>query len=377
MQKAMPSNAGSSTVSQLARVLREGAFPALRLLARPSTLVQIPRRLREGLGPVQRMFVQAHNNREMARMLREEAPVTILSSFARSGSTWDCYLLCDVLLQNQGIETTTALPIDPDRIIVHYYAKLIARRETSVRTPGCMIRTHDTIPMLRELIGGEPDLRKWRYHYLYRTPEDVLVSTFHLYRREKYLHSEFSHDIDLFCLNFVPGWIKHVESFLNALDEGVDVHLVSYEQLLREPAAVLSDTLRWLGIPHTDAMVARAHSNMQFAKLQAREAKALGSRKSLFRRGYREGFPYATQLAPGKVPFFRHGKDGAGKMELKPETLSRIREATQAVFARANESLARQSSRPQAERKEPPQAFSAEPDSRGCRAEVLPASNGH
>jgi hypothetical protein len=279
-------------------------------------------------------------------------------------------------LQNQGIETTTELPIDPDTIIVHYYSKLIARRDTSAQTPGCMIRTHDLIPQLQQHIGGDPAVRKWRYLYMYRTPEDAMVSTFHLFRREKHLHSKNSHDIDLFCLEVLPGWIEHVKSYLDALDEGVEVHLVSYDQLLRQTTVVLSETLRWLGIPHTDATVARAHSNMLFAKLQAREAKALEGRTPLFRRGYEKGFPYATQLRPGKVPFFRKGSEGAGRTELKPETLGKIRDATQDLFARANESLARQSARHQSIRQEPPPAYLAEPDSRRGHAEVMPASNG-
>jgi hypothetical protein len=77
MKSTILPNSRPSTASQFVQILREGAFPALRLLARPSTLAQIPRLLREGLGPAQRMFIQAHNNREMARLVREQGPVTI------------------------------------------------------------------------------------------------------------------------------------------------------------------------------------------------------------------------------------------------------------------------------------------------------------
>jgi hypothetical protein len=105
---------------------------------------------------------------------------------------------------------------------------------------------------------------------------------------------------------------------------------------------------------------------MQFGKLQAREAKRWMEAKT---------FP-ATQLRPARIPFFRRGSEGSGRMELKPETLSKIRDATQHLFARANESLARQSLRNQAIREEPPPAFSAEAaDSRNGHAEVIPASN--
>jgi hypothetical protein len=160
--------------------------------------------------------------------------------------------------------------------------------------------------------------------------------------------------MDLFCLEAVPGWIERVKSYLDALDEGVDVHLVSYDQLLRQTETVLSDTLRWLGIPHTDATVAQAASNTQFSKLQAAEAKTLG----------------------GKIPFFRRGREGSGGLELKPETLSKIRDATAEMFARANKSLARQAAATQAALEESSRIFSPKANSRNGHAEILPASRG-
>jgi hypothetical protein len=346
-------NARPSMASQFVQILREGALPALRLLARPSTLVQIPRLLQEGLGPAQRMFIQAHNNRELARLIREHEPVIFVASFYRSGSTWMCYLLCDILWQNQGVQTTTQLPVDPDKVIVDSYARLIARRDTSVQAPGCMVKSHELIPKLQEHIGGDPALRKSKFLYFYRTAEDALVSTFHHSRREKWLRSKAGscQDIDLFCLKFLPDWIEHVTCYLDALDEGLDIHLVSYDQLLRRTRVVLSETLVWLGIPHSEASVARAVSNMEFSKLKALEAKTLG----------------------GRFPFFRRGSEGSGTVELKPETLSKIRDATQHLIARANESLARQTLRSQAIRNAPP--FSVEPQRRNGHAEVMPASN--
>ena len=223
-----------------------------------------------------------------------------------------------------------------------------------MKTPGYLIKTHDLIPMLQKRIGGDPGVRQCRYLYLYRIPEDALVSLFHLYLREKYIRSKAGRDIDLFCLEALPGWLEHVTSYLDALDGGVEVHLVSYDQLLRHPRAVLSETLRWLGIPHTDASVDRADSNMEFSKLQAMEAKTLD----------------------GRIPFFRRGCDGSGTVELKAETLSAIREATQGLVARANESLARQSSRDPAVRDVPSPPYPDKADGRKGHAEITPASNG-
>ena len=352
MTKPTPPDSRPPTASRIARILREGAFPAFRLLVNPKTLAQIPRLFKEGYAPARRMFVQAHNNREMARLVREKATVTFVCSFARSGNTWMRYLVCDVLLQNQGFKTVTALPINPGRIIPDYYAELIANRDTSLKTPGHMIKTHELIPMMQQQIGGDSGVRKCRYLYLYRTPEDALVSLFHLSLREKYIRSKAGRNIDLFCLEALPTWIGHLKSYLDELDKGVEIHLVSYDQLLRQPTAILGETLRWLGIPHNEATINHANSNMQFGNLQAMEAKTLGKR----------------------VPFFRRGSDGSGRVELKPETLSKIREATQHLVSRANESLARQSLGNKTDRDAPP--FPGDPQMRGEQAPVITTSTG-
>jgi hypothetical protein len=354
MKNVILPNLRPSAGSQLVRLVREGALPALRLLARPSTLTQIPRLFGEGLAPARRMLIQAHNNREMARLIQEGTPITYVCSFGRSGNTWMRHLLCDILLQNQGIQTTTELPIGPGKIVPDYHTDLIARRDASVQTAGCLVKIHDTIPTLQKRIGGDPAVRQCRYLYLYRTPEDALVSVFHLYLREKYIHSKSGKDVDLFCLEFLSGWIKNVNSYLVDLNEGVDIHLVSYEQLLDDTTTVLSRALGWLGIPYTEATVSRADSNMKFGKLQAMEAKTL----------------------EGKIPFFRRGCSGAGSLELKPDTLSKIRDATQHLISRADEMLALQVSRNQTVREKPAPPFTDKADCRNASAKAIPACNG-
>ena len=346
MIEPIPPSLRPLSVSQFVRIFSQGALPALRLLANPKTLAQLPRLFSEGLAPAKRMFVQAHNNKEMARLMREKAPVTFVCSFARSGNTWMRYIMCDVLLQNQGYKTGTILPVDPGRIIPDYYAQLITRRDTSVQTPGHLIKTHDLIPMLQRHVGGDPQVRRCKYLYLYRTPEDALVSLYHLSLREKYIRSKAGRNIDLFCLEALPTWVDHLQSYLDALDEGVNIHLIYYDQLLRQPKAVFAEALQWMGIPYTEDIVDHADSNMQFGKLQATEAKTLG----------------------GRVPFFRRGSDGSGSLELKTETVAKIQDATKDQFARANELLARQSEC----RKGIGGSFS--PQARAGEGKVIPAS---
>jgi hypothetical protein len=283
-------------------------------------------------------MIQAHNKREIIRMLNEQFPITFLCCFARSGNTWFRYMISDVLLQNAGIETTTNLAVDPGEIIPTYYAYLIARRNTQVQLPSCIIMTHHTIPMLETRVCNDPRVRNCKFLYLYRTPEDALVSQFHLHLREKFIRSKAGKDIDKFCIEFLPGWLESVSTTMDALEKGADMHLVSYHELLRNPAAVLSDALRWLGIPFTPETVSRAVSNMEFGKLRNMEAGIGGE----FR-------PYPgrsdAKTLETAIPFFRRGQDGAGARELKPETLTEIRAATKLLLQRANDNLARQKMR--------------------------------
>jgi hypothetical protein len=338
-----PTAAPSGAASQFVRTALQGAIPAMRLLFKPDTVAQLPRLFGEGFAPVRRMFVQAHNNYYLARMLDQPETITFVTSANRSGNTWMRYLICDVLLQNTGVQTTTELPVDHLDIIPSYYEKLLARTKTSVPAPGRLIMTHFTIPLVQQLVGGDARVRKWRYLYLYRTPEDTLVSYFYLHLREKYIRSKCGGNIDFFCLEMLPGWVEHVTSFLDALDGGVDIHLACYGEMLRDPNGVLRETLRWLGIPFTDGMVARANANMQFSNLKAMEARNKGRNET--DRSHHS----SPRAGAEKVPFFRQGREGGGAAELKPETLSKIRSVAGPVFTRANELLARQKLKCQSE----------------------------
>jgi len=342
VKNTKPANAKPPTAAQFAQILCRGAGLTLRLLSRPSTLVQFPRLLGKSWALARRAFNQRFNNRKLARFVHDHTRVTFVCSYPRSGNTWMRYLLSDVLLQNQGVETKTELA-RPARVVPDYYNDLIHPRAARAEGAGYLIKTHDMISMLQVRIGGDPGVRQCRYLYLFRTPEDVLVSLFHFSLWEKYICSNSAGDIDLFCLEYLPTWTEHVTSYLDALESGVSVYLVCYEELLREPAAVLDDTLRWLGIPHTPAIVQRAESNMRFGKLQAMEAGDLNVGSRLFRRGVA----------------------GSGASELKPDTLSQIRAATKDVVARANQNLERQrlKDRPEPVGQSSPSSFAA--DSRG------------
>jgi hypothetical protein len=272
------------------------------------------------------MFVQAHNGREISRLLGEGHKVTFVSSFARSGNTWVRYLLSDVFLQNHGIETATELAVHPDEIIPDFYCEMVARRNTAVPTPGLLVKSHDVFGRLQQQFGGavaQPPGGSCRHLYIYRTPEDALVSFYHLQFREKYVKGSAGRDIDAFCLERVSEWIAHVSSYIAARESGATIYFTSYDQLLQNPEAVLVEMLDWLGVAHSSTVINRAVGNMRFANLKALEARD----------------------SADKPPVFRRGCNGSGSQELKAATVSEIRRSTDHLLAKAGECVARQKAR--------------------------------
>ncbi len=304
------------------------------MLARPQTLAQLPRLFSEGMGPVRRLFIQATNQKELSRLVRGGDRVNFISSFARSGNTWTRNLLADALLQGQGIETDTDLPIPFQEVVPDYYCDLITKRNAAIKMSGILVKTHDSFELLRDRILGRSEdetrgsqgaghaFRSCKIVYLYRSPEDVLVSYFHLQRKVNYIEkSQFG--IDEFCRSQLAHWIENLDSYLKAADDGVQVYFVSYESMLQDPGGSLAGILRFLDVPHDTNTVQRAVAHMEFAKLRAREDRD----------------------RPGTSEYsLRRGGAGAALEELQPQVRCEIREATAHLLKRAGKKLARQAS---------------------------------
>jgi hypothetical protein len=300
--------------------------PAIRMLASPKTLVQLPRLLTEGMGPVRRLFIQASNQKELGRLVRSGARVNFISSFARSGNTWTRNLLADALLQAQGIKTDTDLPVPFQEVVPDYYCDLVSRHNPAISMAGILVKTHDSFEVLRNrILPGESQpaaqgFGSCKIVYLFRSPEDVLVSYFHLQRKMRYIQkSQFG--IDEFCRAHLPHWMENLSSYLKAAEEGVGVHFVAYEAMLQDPAGALAGVLRWLEIKHTASIVQRAVAHMEFAKLRARGER---DRPGISEYGLRRGGP------------------GAALEELQPQTRCDIRETTAQLLKQANKRAARQ-----------------------------------
>jgi hypothetical protein len=307
-------------IRQLARLCKEGFRLGLRLV-KPETMRWIPRLLSEGIAPVRRVtrlkFIEAHNMREIKNLLAEGVPITFITSYPRSGNTWMRYLLSDVFLQNHGIDTNTKLAVHPDEIIADFYCSRVAMRNTAVRTPGVLLKSHDSFEELQERFWGKrhrtaQSFQRCRHLYLHRSPEDALVSLYHYNLREDLAGKRGKGgrriEINAFCREALPGWSQHLSGYLAAAESGVPICFASYEQLLADPNRVLGEILQWLGVPHTGSILERAALNMQFQKLKATDARDMGN----------------------------HGRSGAGSIELEASTIELIRTSTAHLVERAN-----------------------------------------
>ena len=164
--------------------------------------------------------------------------------------------------------------------------------------------------------AAAPSFPRCKHIYLYRSPEDALVSLFHYHqRRQTTPKPAWRPELTPFCLAALPGWEENLAGYLRAADEGFPVLFVPYELLLQYPAEILSNLLRWLGARHDATTVERAVSNMQFSKLQAVEARSLFTEEA---------------------SFFRQGCKGSGRAELQPSTVDIIQEKTASLLERAN-----------------------------------------
>lgn len=98
----------------------------------------------------------------------------------------------------------------------------------------------------------------------------------------------------------LTSWSGHVTSWLDA--PGQRVHLVRYEDLHADAAAVLTGILGFAGVTPVPGEVAAAVEATRFERLREQEAE--------------RGFPEHTRKAT--APFFRSGVVGAWRRELPP-----------------------------------------------------------
>jgi hypothetical protein len=113
------------------------------------------------------------------------------------------------------------------------------------------------------------------------------------------------------------SWSKHIASWLDQRD--IPVHLVRYEEMKADPAAVLRAVLDFAGFPATEAQIRSAATNADFTKLRAQELE----------KGFRE-----APRRLGDTKFFRRGVTGAWRDELTIEQVARIESEHETMMRR-------------------------------------------
>lgn len=253
-----------------------------------------------------------HPNLDYLRQAFEQGEeLTFISSFPRSGNTWARHLIADVCEQNAGLETQTELPIHPDEIIPDVHSNPIASRTVLQNDRRLIVKSHDCLDQIVDQLG-EGAFQRVRHLYLYRQPEDALVSYYHFHLRYDALKAQAADGVDAFCLRHLDSWFEHVDTARSFQLMGASVLPVSYEQLLQKPMAKLTEMLDWLGISATSDAVVSAVEHMQFSNLRQKEAR--------------------NPANPTEY-FFRKGVAGSGAAELSLEVVKEIRDRSEALLS--------------------------------------------
>jgi hypothetical protein len=332
-------------VGDPAKLLGASIGPALRVLVRRTANPRLwPILLREGIAPIVRLLLEANNTALINRWLDKGTKVVFVSSFPRSGNTWMRFMLADILLQMQSVETTTELPVHPDDLIAILECDSIVRRlsrcpDWAFQPPLTFVKTHFSFTRLEHMFSGHGSVRSrglssdsapvrdCRALFLYRAPEDALVSYYHL---EVCHRGNAVGGLDDFCRKGLSGWVENMTSYLRATENGFPIFFIPYEQLLEKPVIALNNFLQWLGVQHDSQIVERAVSNMRFCSLQAREKQENKT----------------SHPVDENTLFFRRGRTGAGRSELQESTLREIHERTASLLNEANRRYMMQFSEP-------------------------------
>ena len=184
-----------------------------------------------------------------------------LASFPRSGSTWLSFLLhglCGGEKDESGFRA-----VDTTIAGIGHHSEI----ERTQAGGGRLIRTHYTYrPRYRNAI------------FMVRDPRDVMLS---LCEYNAFLNFQ-SYDLDTSQGKFIDGtlepfggWKQHVESWLNSgLTLGKDLFWIRYEDMKKDPIAILAGLMDFLGHKRSPEQIAEVVENNRIEKMRKREEEA-------------------------------------------------------------------------------------------------------
>ncbi|MGH9665340.1 MAG: sulfotransferase domain-containing protein [Bryobacteraceae bacterium] len=257
-----------------------------------------------------------------------------LVSYPRSGSTWLALALCSMHRGGSPVEFAAGTMLFPQAAARDTFDRALGI-ESSDLTPDederLRPRLYETLarqadePMIRRIhsafvhtSAGEPlfpPALTLGAVYLVRDPRDVALSYAHYMNRDIDFMIEAMRNPGA-AIGAPPGalspllrqrlltWSDHVRSWLDA---GLRLLLVRYEDLLANPAGVLSSVAAFLGWNTAPEVIAAAVETTQFSRLRSAEQK--------------HGFESSARR-PG--PFFRRGLAGGWRTGLTPEQIRQL-----------------------------------------------------
>ena len=197
-----------------------------------------------------------------------------LASYPRSGNTWFRRLLADVILQINGFNTETDLPVPLQKIIPDIYEDDINDLDSRVKLPFRIIKTHD--------------LYRKNYNkviYIYRNPLDTLYSYYCFNWNNSTGTSDLLKTPDRFCNQKVDEWCQHIESYVQARSNIVSsVLFFTYEDMHRYPIQTLNKISVFCGIKASTSICQKAIQNQNFSRIRSKE-KNKNYSKYFYRRG--------------------------------------------------------------------------------------------
>jgi hypothetical protein len=241
--------------------------------------------------------------KEEHRMMREAD--WVLLSYGKSGRTWFRVMLSRFYQLKYGLPTGDLLEFDN-------YARM------NPDAPRVLF-THNNY--IRDYVGDFDSLDYYRGKkvvMLVRDPRDVAVSQYFQWRyrmrpRKKLINRYPAHGAEVEIYDFVRDpncGIPRIVEYLNVLADamvtmGDDLLLIRYEDMRKDPAAVLRQVFEFVGTPGSDAQVQEA---VDYAALE--NMKKLEAGKGMRAAGQRvkpgdKNNPDSFKVRRGKVGGYR------------------------------------------------------------------------
>jgi aryl sulfotransferase len=263
-----------------------------------------------------------------------------LASYPKSGNTWLRVFLANLRSESEVPAEINSLHTAQfsarelwDRAIGWQTAELSPTEVDSLRLPvqRMLAETSPEVPIKTHEVFADPRDGRARFcpHatrcvlYVVRDPRDIAISLAHhrgdgieaaiafINDSRAMLNGPTSgaHMAQLLC-----DWSTHVKSWADAT--GLNVCVLRYEDMLRDPEVAFGRAARAAGISVDTARITRAMAHSSFARLQEQEAK--------------NGF---VERADGRV-FFRMGRAGAWRDALTARQSTAIVERHAEVMKR-------------------------------------------